>query len=66
MKINQLHSYALIKPEMVGEMVCVQKRLLKRILHRIAYLSEVYIPVSLIFTTWIALVYFGAEYLNKH
>lgn len=66
MNFNKPPSYVVIRPDLAGVMVCVEKSFLKRIMHRIAYLCEFYIPVAIIFTTWIAFVYFGAEYLNKH
>ncbi|QLZ60942.1 hypothetical protein HV079_18085 [Citrobacter freundii] len=65
-EINRLPAHVVIRPEIVGYMVHTRPGFLKRIMYRIAYLAEFYIPVALIFTSWIALVYFGAEYLNKH
>lgn len=66
MNFNKPPSYVVIRPDLAGVLVCVRTGFLKRIMYRIAYLCECYVPVALIFTTWITLVYFGAEYLNKH
>ena len=65
-KINRLPAYVVSRPEMIGSVAYKRPSFLKRLMYRIAYLAEFYIPVALIFTSWIALVYFGAEYLNKH
>ena len=51
---------------MFGEVKEVTPTLWQLIVHRIAYLHYSCTPVAIIFLSWIALVYFGVEYINNH
>lgn len=65
-KTNVLFGSAVIRPEIIGDVKIVKPTIWQRIRCRIGYLCEFYIPVACVFTMWIALVYFGAWYINNH
>lgn len=65
-KPNLMFGSAAIRPEIIGDVKIVKPTIGKRIRYRISYLCEFYIPVACVFTMWIALVYFGAWYINNY
>lgn len=64
-KTNVLFGSCVIRPEIIGEVKIIKPTFWQRIRYRISYLCEFYIPVACVFTAWIALVYFGAWYINN-
>lgn len=65
-KTNVLFGSAVIRPEIIGYVKIVKPTIWQRIRYLISYLCEFYIPVACVFTMWIALVYFGAWYINNY
>lgn len=64
-RINHLPGMTVIRPEYMSEAVTPIPTTTERVIHRIQYLMEFYIPIAIIWAIWIGLVIWGVDYVSS-